>query len=350
MGVFDKIKNALFEEEYVEVEEKPKTKPKKDKSKKEVKKEPKEVVKVKENKPIAKKVILPEKKEERVVEPYEEELLEEDFEIAPTKKEATAEFKFPAVADTDFAQEEDFSHPEPEIVKVVERDREAPKAIHKEVQPTLYGGKKESNYYGFHDDAKTAVPEYGAYEKKEDKTYFKPSPIISPIYGILDRNYKKEEIVAKREVRLTSSYAREHLSVDDVRKKAFGSLADDIEATSTTSTYSQEEDFNSKEEEESNLLVDLSADDEKPKVHEVTMGDAEEYFQDLGLEYNIDYKDASKDRVTGRRVSEDYQEEEIVKRETEPVHKPVEKREPSIDIDSDDNLFDLIDSMYEDEK
>lgn len=351
MGVFDKIKNALFEEEYVEVEEKPKTKQKKEKSKKEVKKEPKEVVKVKENKPIAKKVILPEKKEERVVESYEEELLEEDFEIAPTKKEETAEFKFPAVADTDFAEEEDFSHPEPEIVKVVER--EVPKAIHKEVKPTLYGGKKDSSYYGFHDDAKTAVSEYGAYEKKEDKTYFKPSPIISPIYGILDKNYKKEEIVAKREVRLTSSYAREHLSVDDVRKKAFGSLADDIAATSTTPTYSQaaeEENFSSKEEEESNLLVDLSADDEKPKVHEVTMGDAEEYFQDLGLEYNIDYKDASKDRVTGRRVSEDYKEEEIVKRETEPIHKPIEKRESSIDIDSDDNLFDLIDSMYEDEK
>jgi hypothetical protein len=46
MGVFDKIKNALFEEEYVEVEEKPK-KPKK--------------TKVKETetieKPIAKKIV-----------------------------------------------------------------------------------------------------------------------------------------------------------------------------------------------------------------------------------------------------------------------------------------------------
>lgn len=348
MGVFDKIKNALFEEEYVEVEEKPKTKPKKDKNKKEVKKETKEVAKVKENKPIAKKVVLPEKKEERVVEPYEEELLEEDFEIAPAKKDDTAEFKFPAVADTDFEVEEDFSHPEPQIVKVVERD--VPKAVHKEEQPTLYGGKKETSYYGFHDEEKSSVPEYGAYEKKEDKTYFKPSPIISPIYGILDKNYKKEEIVAKREVRLTSSYAREHLSVDDVRKKAFGSLADDIAATSTVSSYSQEEEEVSPKDDGSNLLVDLSADDEKPKVHEVTMGDAEEYFQDLGLEYNIDYKDASKDRVTGRRVSEDYKEEEIVKREVEPIHKVVEKREPSVDIDSDDNLFDLIDSMYEDEK
>mgnify|MGYP003291551402 CR=1 FL=1 len=39
--------------------------------------------------------------------------------------------------------------------------------------------------------------EYGLYEKKEDRTYFKPSPIISPIYGILDKNYKKEDVVAK---------------------------------------------------------------------------------------------------------------------------------------------------------
>ena len=38
--------------------------------------------------------------------------------------------------------------------------------------------------------------------------------------------------------------------------------------------------------EEDNLLVDLS-DDEKPTVSEVTVGDAEEYFNDLGLEYNI---------------------------------------------------------------
>ena len=31
---------------------------------------------------------------------------------------------------------------------------------------------------------------------------------------------KKEDVVTKKEVRLTSSYAKENLSVDDVRKKA----------------------------------------------------------------------------------------------------------------------------------
>ena len=29
----------------------------------------------------------------------------------------------------------------------------------------------------------------------------------------------------------------------------------------------------------------------KPELDKITMGDAEEYFEDLGLEYNVDYKD-----------------------------------------------------------
>ena len=56
MGVLDKIKNALFEVEYVEVEEPPKV---------EKKKKPKEV-KVEEKKPIAKRVVLPGKREEKI--------------------------------------------------------------------------------------------------------------------------------------------------------------------------------------------------------------------------------------------------------------------------------------------
>ena len=58
MGVLDKIKNALFEVEYVEVEEPPKV---------EKKKKPKEV-KAEERKPIAKRVVLPGKREEKIEE------------------------------------------------------------------------------------------------------------------------------------------------------------------------------------------------------------------------------------------------------------------------------------------
>ena len=84
------------------------------------------------------------------------------------------------------------------------------------------------------------------------------------------------------------------------------------------------------------------------------MGDALEYFHDLGLEYNVDYVDATKDRVTGRRVRESYEDSHDVfeKEDTrlsrlsnDKVEVPV-KEEKEVELDSDDNLFDLIDSMY----
>ena len=34
---------------------------------------------------------------------------------------------------------------------------------------------------------------------KEEKKVFKPTPIISPVYGILDKNYHKEDIVSKND-------------------------------------------------------------------------------------------------------------------------------------------------------
>ena len=99
------------------------------------------------------------------------------------------------------------------------------------------------------------------------------------------------------------------------------------------------------------------------------MGDALEYFQDLGLEYNVDYVDASKDRVTPKREKETYDEdvekkeinhkhdetpiEEEIKQEIEgKTTSVVEIKDESEDgdtvsLDDDDNLFDLIDSMYQ---
>ena len=368
MGVFDKIKNALFEEEYVEVEEKPKPRPRREKPKKEVKQK-KDAVKVYENKPIAKKVVLPERKEE-VEEDYNDyKPRDEDFEIVPEREEVeeTNEFKFPAVDDREFGEKNYYN--EPKIVEVVEKEetpvveeknlyqgstrKEAEADYHTNSSSidNAYHGSRDSNLY--HNDYNDIpIHEYGTYEK-EKKTAFKPSPIISPIYGILDKNYKKEEIVPKREVRL-SSYTREHMSVDDVRRKAYGNLADDIAADINDSDFDLEPEEVYEEKEEENLLVDLSRDDEKPSVSEITMGDAEEYFRDLGLEYNIDYKDSSKEKATGRRVTENYDEEE--KRETgaheektTSLSNPVEK-DITTDPASDDNLFDLIDSMYEEEK
>ena len=298
MKLFDKLKNALFEEEYVEVEEKPKP--------------------VKKEKPIAKKIVLPEQKREVKKEMPEKEIEEV---VEPPK----IDFKFPAILEDDFI---DLTEKKPEpVVPPAPPKVEPPK----EERP-LYAGKKESKSlenkpYG-KKDSDIKIREYGTYEKRTEKKEFKPSPIISPIYGILDQNYKKEDIVTKKEVRITSSYASKNIDVDTVRAKAYGIDNDSIFEEELTSSQKQAP----VPEETDEVMLDIS--DNAPTVPKVTMGDAEEYFRDLGLEYNIDYKDASHERATGRRTN--LSQDNSVKEENI--------------ADLEDNLFDLIDSMYEEKK
>ena len=245
--------------------------------------------------------------------------------------------------------EEPFKQEELNAKKEVEEvyNHPTPQPVERHVE---YHPEKESKPYGMDNSYNVPVHQYGTYERKDERVYFKPSPIISPIYGILDKNYKKEDVREKKEVRL-SSYSRGSVSVDDVRNKAYGKeKEEEVEDTK----FEVEED-------NSNLLVDLS-DTSKPEVKEITMGDAMEYFQDLGLEYNVDYVDATKEKATGRRVKEEVLEpvkEEPVQKKVEEV-KPVEeiKVAKMVDIkeesntkdkedDDNDNLFDLIDSMYQ---
>ena len=432
MGVFDKIKNALFEEEYVEIEEKPK-KPKKSKIKEKKVKE--------EETPIAKKIVLPEKKE-KIETLEEEELDSNNYEFRPKDDidknellEKRKDFKIVDADDllvddegiTDDGEElkivpieeapivEENKRDEIEIIgndnhKISDNDfpfkdkddrfnvddysntswndnYKEKKSYVDDLNNSTEEFKNDYTYspqttsrglYGIDNSTKITMHEYGTYERKEEKSYFKPSPIISPIYGILDKNYKKEDVVQKRDVRVSNSFERDKVSIDDIRKKAYGSLTEDLE-----DEFRDDIPSNEVVEDNENLLVDLN--DEKPTVKEVTMGDAVEYFEDLGLEYNVDYVDDSKKQV----VSETVEEEPVIEKTEKKEEKKVEKKEPKkevkkekettpekeepevkvvpereeekekevelIDdknddeniIKDDENLFDLIDSMYQ---
>jgi len=372
MGVFEKLKNALFEVEYVEVEEKPK-------KEKHFRKRDNDRNKDKE-KPIAKKIVLP-KKEDKIEQLEEEDLKDDNFEVRPkneTVKEEKNSFKF--MDDKDFEVVD-----EPKIVEVYDAEskniddihnfNERREAFDDEMQKSYkksysdvqdspsrsdYKPVKESKPYGVDDSYKLNVHEYGTYEKKEDKAYFKPSPIISPIYGILDKNYKKEDVVSKKDIRITSNYSRSNVNVDDIRNKAFGRRRldndSDIEEDNTFEV----------DDTDDNLLVDLTDEKDKPEVKQVTVGDAMEYFQDLGLEYNVDYVDASKDKTTQKKnenssENKDDKVKTAIKNDTKKTEKSSDKKEEkssivevkdesknknTSDATDDDNLFDLIDSMY----
>lgn len=349
MKILDKLKNALFEEEYVEVEEKPKKK--KNIKKEEIKRTKINDIRDEEPKPIAKKIVLPEREEVKITDHNDYE----DLKVDVVEENINKEKNFPIISDNEFIVEEPNIEIEDNNYDVKEENPHISREIYKEQKqekkeyskPTIEE-KHQPKLYGM-DQIPIPEPEYGTYEK-EDRTYFKPSPIISPIYGILDKNYKKEDIAPKREIRITSSYSKENLDLDEVRKKAYGL----IEKKEEKIEY--ETDF---EEDESNImdqeLVDLT-ENETPKIKKVTIEDAEEYFNDLGLEYNIDYKDSQKERIKPKeeqKLSNEYIAPVVDKEEYEAKLKQETKQETKQednDIEEDeDNLFDLIDSMYEKE-
>ena len=66
--------------------------------------------------------------------------------------------------------------------------------------------------------------DFGRYERTEtrevvEKKKFKPSPIISPVYGILNEDYKVEDIKD-----VTEENRQNNLDIESVRKKAFGEV------------------------------------------------------------------------------------------------------------------------------
>lgn len=291
MGFMSKIKNILFEEE--EIEEP-------------IKKE--EVV----EKPVVKKEVMEREiddtveyvkpKEEKVAHPVEELSDRELF-----KSEST--FKFPAFDEEEF--EKTMPKVRPTNVMAYEKKKEKPRRV-----------------------------EYNRYERTEtvpvvEKKKFKPSPIISPVYGILDKDYKPEDIMPKRK---DSDIARPKvLDVDSVRKKAFGTLEDDIEKTlaePTVSFYEEPEEVKLARREES-LKREL---EEKVKTIDELLEDSATDEIPVSLEAT---KEMNIEEIENEL--ENYEEEETL-----AILDGIDDVEPNLEEDTlESDLFDLIDSMYE---
>ena len=239
MKLLEKLKNTFFEEEYVEVEE--------------------PVVKQQE---VARKIEPKEiKKEEVEIAPIEEKISDSIVENKKIENYSEREL-FRKDSKLPYFEDEDFM----EIKADSNREDNSKK---------IYGESADKLYGSIHYSSIESNKPYSAPLKES----FKPTPIISPIYGILDKNYKKEEVVDKKEkTPSVSSYvSRKNADLDSVRKKAYGGL-DPLEEMNKPIMESSHEEI-----EEDNLLYDMTGDNSKPMVDQVTIADAEEYFEDLGL-------------------------------------------------------------------
>ena len=120
--------------------------------------------------------------------------------------------------------------PTKEEVKPEESPKTEPKEVKQEknTQPIFF----DDDYFKELEQPKKEVKSSYLKEQtkvKEEKRHFKPTPIISPVYGVLDKNYNKEDIAQKKETPIT--YTSTRISIDEVRKKAYGTLEDDLEST-----------------------------------------------------------------------------------------------------------------------
>ena len=272
MGFMEKVKNLFTEEEEVPVE------------------------------PVKKEVIqveIPAPAEEKKPSPKKEVTVEAEEE----KKEE--KFSFPV-----FFDDKDFESLEKPKVEKKKEKKNAPVV------------KREDAYQakGIH---------------YEEKKVFKPSPIISPVYGILDKNYKKEEISSKTTYTDESYHKPHKLDIDDVRNKAFGTLEDDIDTAFT------EED-----------IVSVS----RETYHDQTPDLEEDLLDDLKYdEVEENPLDILSDETPSSTTTDDF--DMLDDEEVQPKHKQdsnMVEAAMNDDSSSDDelnlnesDLFNLIDSMYE---
>ena len=168
---------------------------------------------------------------------------------------------------------------------------------------------------------KEPVKTYGYKEaKKEETKIFKASPVISPVYGVLDKNYHKEDIKNKQQKADYVHRSPKDATIDDIRKKAFGTLEDVLEEDLfKTDPFVIEE---SEEVMENDLFDDLDFN-----LDGVLDKEEEKEFE---LDYVINIpkeKDIMDDLTDEEEIKNVLIEEEIDK----------------------DDLFDLIDSMYDKE-
>lgn len=318
MGFIDKFKEIFFEpvepEEYV---------PKKEVTVAKKIELPPETKRVREEPAIA--VMEQKEKNQEEIKPARQlvDFDDRDFKMEGAKEEKYQEPK----SHYEEIEEEIAVYQEPAKQETIERKYES--VYEKSYETSSMKQEKRKEYSGL-------------YEGNDRKKEFRPSPIISPIYGVLDKNYRKEEIVSKSEMRLQTATTSKRIDIDKVREKAYGDLASEI-----TASILGEDEVEEKEEptpSEENLLYDLN-DDSAPKIAKVTVGDAEEYFNELGLEYNVDYQDSSTDKKKEEPEKKETKEP-IEEKETEEISKKQEKKEEPLE----NNLFDLIDTMYEEKE
>ena len=191
------------------------------------------------------------------------------------------------------------------------------------------------------------------YSKKEEPKpkKFKPTPVISPVYGVLDKNYTKDEVKVSDEKTYELQRASRKVDFETVRNKAFGSLTDDIRNNLCENCELYQEVKITKaaelklreQKEQEELLADIKAD--------ISLGDAEDNYFDFGVDYEIPKREDA--QVNIRRTIEEeikivnHNDEESTAEKIEVKEVPEIKQTTKKNILEDTKEFEKINMVEE---
>ena len=175
-------------------------------------------------------------------------------------------------------------------------------------------------------------------KKTDEKKKFRPSPVISPVYGILDKNYTVDDVV---DVDKTKEFSLDKKTVDfdSVRNRAYKDLYEELEKTMNNDIFYN---LNEEEKEDDELQV------EEPSVI-ITYDEFEEEVAPVEAK-EVEFKEpeviVSKDK---EEVPEEDEDDDIapdVKIEAPAKTKKRATKKETPKKEEKEDLFNLIDNMY----
>ena len=431
MGLFDKIKNILFEDDEEETNEMP-VFSKDDVETKEEKREEKK----KEDDDFV-PIQMDETSRFRNVKRDFDFTFDEDEVLADIKEVEHVEVKEEVKEEVEEVKEEPVVVPQPEKKDVFlnfdedeferlnsrtnrsedrskrEFRRDYSRDVKKEEDPMAIARRANNNFssttptVNTKDVLRNDADRYKINPARDGKKPFTPSPVISPVYGILDKNYTKDSIVDKKdgmkrervkpiktEVVLNSELEKQaekkrleeeaikedkKVNIDLVRRKAYGALdenvaklEDEIVVTNKNvvlTTVGEQEDFIDFQEQFGDDIVDdalLAVANYNTNKVDKTVSIEDKVEEDLNKSKVQEYDNSVKEV---KKVSEEDNKSKLLddleKTSTLQILDDIEKELSSIkpisksyQSDKDEyhdsnedtlenDLFNLIDSMYE---
>lgn len=376
MGLIDKFKNLFTDEEIVEEETV----------------EPVEIKEVKKEEINQLPTFMREKLEQEKKENIKINNFNIDEEDEKTKEkikekgeslhkleefEEKKDFKFPIeFSNDDFIETRSRSrqkeyNKEVETVINMPKEVEEPKMAKQEVKVAdLYKEKKE--------------------QPKEEKKKFKATPIISPIYGVLDKNYSPVDVECNVGENFEKTRPSKNVDFDSVRKKAYGNLSKEIKENLMCENCEYLKEVKECKKKNHNIEENIvyeamnnSGDkytkneynhedyqvDKDYQYQDITLDEATENYYDYGVEYEkeTNYNSGGYSKVEDDYIRLDNTLDDVVINNSEekkiksipPVKSSInllstlkksmgeEVQPEKKNLELTDDLFNLIDSMYD---